>query len=191
MLTRIGCSKKAGTIPVFLLRSAAHAHGLRPYGDIFFYGRSDQDGKPFPPCYKISNVKPTPFNPESDLPPTPFSKDHRELALRLKQAGLAWKPHVGCFVWDREGAIPVESPFPGRGYFILNLGDFLRLLGTAKRVRERLVWLPMWHQARLAADKLGVDEKALLDIRAGEKMPQPGEELLRLYGILLATLEKS
>ena len=106
---------------------------------------------------------------ESDLPPTPFGKDHRELALRLKQAGLAWKPHVGCFVWDREGLIPADSPFPDRVYFILNLGHFLRLLGTAERVRERLVWLPTWHQARLAAEKLGVDEKALRDICMGEK----------------------
>ena len=136
-------------------------------------------------------MKPTPFNTESDLPPTPFGRDHREFALRLKQAGLAWKPHVGCFVWDREGLIPADSPFPDRVYFILNLGHFLRLLGTAERVRERLVWLPTWHQARLAAEKLGVDEKSLRDICTGERKPGPGEELLRLYELLLSTLEKS
>lgn len=157
----------------------------------FFDGRSDRDGKKRPPCITISIMKPTPFNMESDLPPTPFGRDHRELALRLKQAGLAWKPHVGCFVWDREGSIPVDSPFPDRVYFILNLGHFLRLLGTAERVRERLVWLPTWHQARLAAEKLGVDEKSLRDICTGERKPEPGEELLRLYELLLATLEKS
>ena len=128
---------------------------------------------------------------ESDLPPTPFGRDHRELALRLKQAGLAWKPHTGCFVWDREGLIPADSPFPDRVYFILNLGHFLRLLGTAERVRERLVWLPTWHQARLSAERLGVDGKALRDIWEGGETLKPGEELLRLYEILLVALEKS
>ena len=133
---------------------------------------------------------PTPFDPATDLAPLPFDERHRETAWRLKQAGLAWKPHVGCFVWDREGSIPVDSPFPDRVYFILNLGHFLRLLGTVERVKERLVWLPTWHQARLAAEKLGVDGKALRHIWVGEKTPQPGEELLRLYELLLAALEK-
>ena len=134
---------------------------------------------------------PTPFDPATDLAPLPFDERHRETAWRLTQAGLAWKPHVGCFVWDREGSIPVDSPFPDRVYFILNLGHFLRLLGTVERVKERLVWLPTWHQARLAAEKLGVDGKALRHIWVGEKTPQPGEELLELYELLLAALEKS
>ena len=110
--------------------------------------------------------------------------------LASSRRGLPWNPHVGCFVWDPEGLIPADSPFPDRVYFILNLGHFLRLLGTAERVRERLVWLPTWHQARLAAEKLGVDGKALRNIWEGEKTPQPGEELLRLYELLLAALEK-
>jgi len=136
-------------------------------------------------------LKPTPFDRQHDPPPTPFGERHRETAWRLKQAGLAWKPHVGCFVWDREGSIPVGSPFPDRVYFILNLGHFLRLLGTVESVEEKLVWLPTWHQARLAAEKLGVDGKAIRHIWVGEKTSQPGEELLRLYELLLAALEKS
>jgi len=135
-------------------------------------------------------MKPTPFDPATDLAPLPFDGRHRDTAARLKQAGLPWNPHVGCFVWDPEGLIPVDSPFPDRVYFILNLGHFLRLLGTAERVRERLVWLPTWHQARLSAEKLGVDAKALRNIWEGEKTPRPGEELLRLYELLLAALEK-
>lgn len=135
-------------------------------------------------------MKPTPFDPAADLAPLPFDERHRDMAFRLKRAGLPWNPHMGCFVWDREGSIPVESPFPDRVYFILNLGHFLRLLGTAERVRERLVWLPTWHQARLAAEKLGVDAKALRNIWEGEKAPRPGEELLRLYELLLTALEE-
>jgi hypothetical protein len=36
-----------------------------------------------------------------------------------------------------------------------------------------------------------VDGKALRNIWEGEKTPRPGEELLRLYELLLTALEKS
>jgi len=135
-------------------------------------------------------MKPTPFDPATDLAPLPFDARHRETALRLKEAGLAWTPHVGCFVWDPEGLMPADSPFPDRIYFILNLGRFVRLLGSVDRVREGLVWLPTWHQARLVAEALGVGEEALRSIWAGGETPGPGEELLMLYGRILAALQR-
>ncbi len=127
----------------------------------------------------------------TDLAPLPFDERHREAALRLKEAGLPWKPHVGCFVWDPGGSIPADSPFPDRVYFILNLGHFVRLLGTVERVRDKLVWLPTWHQARLVAGSLGVADKALRDFWTGGKDPAPGDELLRLYERILAELKKA
>lgn len=135
-------------------------------------------------------MKPTPFDPQTDLAPIPFDGRHREEARRLKQAGLAWEPHVGCFVWDPDGLLPVNSPFPDRVYFILNLGHFVRLLGSVDAVRERLVWLPTWHQARLVAEALGVGEEATRTIWAGGKPPGPGEDLLMLYGRILEALER-
>lgn len=138
----------------------------------------------------MSIVKPTPFNTASDLPPTPFGKDHRELALRLKQAGLAWNPHVGCFVWDPQESIPADSPFPDRVYFILNRAHFLRFLGTADRMKEKLVWLPTWHQARLMARMIGIGESELWGLWSENAVPAPGNDLLRLYELLLARLEK-
>jgi hypothetical protein len=132
-------------------------------------------------------MKPTPFDPETDLAPLPFGGPHREAALRLKQAGLPWKPHVGCFVWDPEGRIPVDSPFPDRVYFILNLGHFVRLLGSAERVRDLLVWLPTWHQARLVAERIGVKGSTLREIRADDMAP--GDELLHLYELIHAELQ--
>ena len=47
-------------------------------------------------------MKSTPFNPETDLPPIPFDELLCKSAASLKAAGLPWKPHVGCFVWDRD-----------------------------------------------------------------------------------------
>jgi hypothetical protein len=100
------------------------------------------------------------FNPETDLAPPAFGERYRQAALRLKQAGLRLgAARRDCFVWDPHGWIPVDSPFPGRVYFILNLGHFVRLLGTVERVKENLVWLPTWHQARLVAERLGVGEE--------------------------------
>ena len=66
-------------------------------------------------------MRPTPFNPESDLPPIPFDRETCQLAAALKQSGLPWQPHVGCFVWDPERYIQPASPFPRNIYFILSI----------------------------------------------------------------------
>jgi hypothetical protein len=126
-------------------------------------------------------MNPTPFNPETDFPPIPFDERHCRAALQLKEAGLPWRPHVGCFVWDREGWIEVPSPFPEKIYFILNLGHFLRLLGSIEDVVQKLVWLPTWHQARQIGAKLGIEDKELSDIFSGSAVPGPGQDLLALY----------
>ncbi len=134
-------------------------------------------------------MKPTPFQPHEDLPPVPFDLRHCEMAARLKAAGLDWRPHVGCFVWDRDGHLPVPSPFPQRIYFILNLGHFVRLCGSLERVAAQLIWLPTWHQARLLAQRLQVPPQAVAGLWQGSGEPAPGEELLGLYDLLLQALE--
>ncbi len=135
-------------------------------------------------------MNPTPFNPETDFPPIPFDERHCRAALQLKEAGLPWRPHVGCFVWDREGCIEVPSPFPERIYFILNLGHFLRLLGSIEDVVQKLVWLPTWHQARQIGAKLGIEDKELSDIFSGSAVPGPGQDLLALYGKIMENLRR-
>jgi len=64
------------------------------------------------------------------------------LASELKRAGLPWKPHVGCFLWDRDALIEASSPFPNRIYFILNLEHFLGRFETSEKIAEKLGWLP-------------------------------------------------
>jgi hypothetical protein len=126
---------------------------------------------------------------ETDLPPIPFDERHCRLALALKDAGLPWTPHVGCFVWDFDGHLKVSSPFPGKVYFILNLGHFLRIFGTLDRVVESLAWLPTWHQARLLCVKLEANPKDVAAVWTPELALSPGEELLALYTVLLKTLQ--
>jgi hypothetical protein len=133
-------------------------------------------------------VKPTPFNPTSDLPPTPFERRHCLLAEALKDAGLDWKPHVGCFVWDRDACIEVPSPFPNRIYFILNLGHFLKIFGSAENIRDQLVWLPTWHQARLVAEAAELQGDAARGIGTKGNALTAGEDLLALYELILQQL---
>jgi hypothetical protein len=133
-------------------------------------------------------VKPTPFDPGTDLPPVPFDAAHREAARALKAAGLPWTPHAGCFAWDPEGHMPVGSPFPGRVYFILNLGRFAELLGSREAIAAKLVWLPTWHQARELCRRMGVPEPRVARAVTGAAGLRSGGELLALYRLLLDAL---
>jgi len=84
-------------------------------------------------------MKATPFNPKADLAPIPFDSRHCRVALQLKEAGLVWQPHAGCFVWDRDRHIPVPSPFPGQIYFVLNVERFLGIFESVDNMKEKLV----------------------------------------------------
>jgi hypothetical protein len=118
-------------------------------------------------------MKATPFDPSRDLAPIPFSASLCRKARELKVAGLLWEPQVGCFVWDPEQTIPAPSPFGERIYFVLNLNRFLQFYQDLDELREKLVWLPTWHQARQLLLRLGVENAAT----AGS----PEEEFLDLY----------
>lgn len=136
-----------------------------------------------------NTMKSTPFNPVIDLAPTPFEERHCLQALRLKEAGLRWKPQAGCFVWDREGVIKVPSPFPQQIYFILNLGRFLEIFETQERIIEKLVWLPTWHQARLLAASKGLSLQEICGLWSSGSIKTPGDELYALYELLLERLQ--
>jgi hypothetical protein len=128
-------------------------------------------------------MQPIAFDPSSDLAPIPFDDEVCELARRLKESGLPWKPHVGCIVWDHQQWINVASPFPNHVYFILSLPRFLDIFGSLPALQEKLVWLPTWHQARLLCQEYGIAPSA---------QPQwslPQKELAALYGRLITALE--
>ncbi len=132
----------------------------------------------------------TPFNADTDIAPIPFDKRVFNMAAQLKEAGLSWKPHVGCFVWDPEEQIKVPSPFPKRVYFILNLGRFMEILGSVEQITEKLVWIPTWHQARELALKMNIEMRDVNTIW-NNTITGPADELLALYSKLLHTLQKS
>jgi hypothetical protein len=118
-----------------------------------------------------------PFDINQDLAPIPFDDRLQQLALKLKKEGLQWHPHVGCFVWDPDGAIEAPSPFPNRVYFILSMPRFLDIFGTVDEMVEKLVWLPTWHQGHILCRRLGL------------RGSDPPEDLYALYGRIASAIK--
>jgi hypothetical protein len=139
----------------------------------------------------MTKMKPIPFDPAIDLAPIQFDEGLTRLAQEMKQNGLSWKPHVGCFVWDPLGRIEPDSPFPARVYFILSLPRFLDLFGSLEAMTEELVWLPTWHQGRLLCRKLAIDDEQVADLWRASDIPAPGEELKGLYRLILECLKRT
>ncbi len=129
-------------------------------------------------------MKSTPFNPKTDLSPIPFTERVCVFARNLKENGLVWDPHPGCFVWDPSRSVKVSSPFPNNIYFMLNVGHFERLLGSKEMIRRRLVWIPTWFQARQLLQKIGITSEEINACHSED----PEQELLNLYTKILNEL---
>lgn len=134
-------------------------------------------------------MKPIRFDPEKDLPPTPFDDLICRLALKMKDLGLRWQPHVGCFVWDPDKWIKPESPFPGRIYFVLSMPRFVEIFGSVEEMALKLVWLPTWHQARLICREMSATEGACDRNPPFASSRTPTEELIRIYGLIIDSLQ--
>jgi hypothetical protein len=130
------------------------------------------------------SVKSTPFVAGTDLEPIPFSPEHCALAKELKKKGLDWHPHVGCFVWDEKGHVKVSSPFPHGIYFILNLGHFLRIFETIENMKNKLVWLPTWHQARILCKRLKITQSEIHAALGGEEAEGVWADAAILYKLI-------
>jgi hypothetical protein len=135
-------------------------------------------------------MKPIPFNPQKELAPIEFDTKICQLASEIKRLGINWQPHVGCFVWDPDKIIKVDSPFPHRIYFILSLPRFIEIFGSVEAIAAKLVWLPTWHQARLLCEQLGVPGSAVANIWQNPKPPSVDEELQKIYELVIDALQK-
>ncbi len=130
-------------------------------------------------------MQPVPFDPETDLAPLPFDAELCERARALKQRGLPWRPHVGCFVWDPDQSIKPASPFPLQIYFILSLPRFIEIFGSIDAITEKVIWLPTWHQARLLCQRYGINPAP------PPPAASPTEELKILYRLLITAVAAS
>ncbi|MBD3226209.1 MAG: hypothetical protein GF313_15890 [Caldithrix sp.] len=133
-------------------------------------------------------MKPTPFNEQTDRAPIPFTQSICETGQQMKQKGLTWQPHAGCFVWDAHGNITVPSPFPLNIYFILNLGHFLKIFETVQNLTDKLVWLPTEHQALRICQEFSVSENKISDTLAGISDRSNDALLIALYRLIIENL---
>ncbi len=131
-----------------------------------------------------------PFDEKRDYAPTPFDRRHCEMAARLKEAGLRWWVHVGCFAWDPDGYLGDFTLLPNRVYYLLNLNIFARALGGIDKIHRKLVWLPTWHQTRLLCRENNVPDEAVAAIWSSSVPMGPGDELIALYELLLQKLQE-
>jgi hypothetical protein len=131
----------------------------------------------------------TKFDPEKDIAPIPFAEEICQLALEMKRLGLAWAPHVGCFVWDPDKIIKQPSPFPGRIYFLLSMPRFLNIFGSVACMVENLVWLPTWHQARLICRQLEIADDVIFSLFKQDLFLD--EDLKNIYRCICNALKKN
>ncbi len=134
-------------------------------------------------------MKPIHFEPLTDLAPMPFDSQICQLALKIKRLGINWQPHVGCFVWDPDNTIAVDSPFPHRIYFVLSLARFIDIFGSRAAIVEKLVWMPTWHQARLLCQQLKVPDDAIAQIWQSRPSLSAGNELQKIYEQIIVALQ--
>jgi len=134
-------------------------------------------------------MMPIRFDPQKDLPPTAFDDRICRLALKMKNLGLNWQPHVGCFVWDPDHWIKPESPFPGRIYFVLSMPRFAEIFGSVEGMARKLVWLPTWHQAGLICRAMIATEDACEKSPPSASHLTPTEELIRIYERIIDALQ--
>jgi hypothetical protein len=117
-----------------------------------------------------------------------FSTQERQGALQLRDLGLTWEPQAGHYVWDEAGLIEQPSPFQEGVYFILDLKHFLRRAGTMERLKQAMVWLPTWHDARLILQTMGVENGRVADALQAQAALEQNRELLTLYDLIAARL---
>lgn len=135
-------------------------------------------------------MEPTQPDPNSNFATIPFSERQLLLAQKMKANGLPWRPHLGCFVWDTEQYIQPRSPFPNDVYFILSMSRFVDIFGSRETLKEKLVWIPTWHQARLICRRMGIKDNAIARMWQEHDFKKPGDEILALYQLIISALNR-
>ena len=118
-----------------------------------------------------------------------FSAQEIHGATQLRDLGLGWEPQPGQYVWDEAGLIEPPSPFQNGVYFILDLKHFLRRSGTLDGLKQSMVWLPTWRDARLILHTIGVDNSQVAEALQAQSALEQHQELLTLYGLIAAHLQ--
>ncbi|TWU30539.1 hypothetical protein [Bythopirellula polymerisocia] len=110
-----------------------------------------------------------------------FSEEEINSARRLREAGLAWEPRAGHYVYDQTGFCKQTSPFQEKVYFILNYDYFMKSVGGVDRFKQIMLWLPTWYDARQLLETLGVPAEQIVDKLQQQRAIEQGRERFVLY----------
>ena len=117
-----------------------------------------------------------------------FSDEEIELACQLREAGLAWEPRAGHYVYDETGFCKQASPFQEKVYFILNYDYFMKAVGGIERFKQIMLWLPTWDDARRQLEFLGVPDARVVDRLEHTRAIEQGNERFILYQLMKSAL---
>lgn len=117
-----------------------------------------------------------------------FSNEEVELARQLREAGLAWEPQAGHYVYDETGFCKQTSPFQEKVYFILNYDYFMKAVGGVERFKQIMLWLPTWDDARRQLKSLGVSDLRVADRLEQTRAIEQGNERYILYQLIESAL---
>lgn len=119
-----------------------------------------------------------------------FGPRQIELAIALKDMGLAWKPSVGNYVYDATGAVKPTSPFQEHVYFLLNYDCFMERVGGVERFKSLMTWLPTWSDAREILSSLGLSDAELQNELVRSNALENSSEILKLYELIAQQLSE-
>ncbi len=74
----------------------------------------------------------------------------------FKAYGLDWQPSVGDYVLDQSEMINKSSPFRTESTLSSTWTCSFGRAGSLEMLKDRVCWLPDWHQARQILRKLGL-----------------------------------
>lgn len=117
-----------------------------------------------------------------------FSNEEVKLARQLREAGLAWEPQAGHYVYDETGFCKQTSPFQEKVYFILNYDYFMKAVGGVERFKQIMLWLPTWDDARRQLKSLGVSDLRVADRLEQTRAIEQGNERYILYQLIESAL---
>ena len=117
-----------------------------------------------------------------------FSQRHIDLAREFQSLRLPWTPAVGHYVYDVYGKLAQISPVQDRVFLIHDCEDFIQRVGGIGPLKQLMVWLPTWNDAREILRWLGLEDADVELELVRRAAIAEGTELLALYELIAQRL---
>ena len=117
-----------------------------------------------------------------------FSESEINTVMKLRAAGLNWRPGPGQYVFDINGIMHAGSPFQAGVFLIHSTNTFEVMVGGADQLNENFVWLPTWEDCRSWLKNESVPEDRVIGAwQSGDTRGLSDRQVL--YELMLKILE--